>query len=294
MKLLITGASGFLGYHLIRQAAEVWQVFGFYNKTYLSFANATLLQCNIANYIELGNVLEEIEPDAVIHTAAIADANFCEREKALSYIVNVEATKNLAGICSDYKIPFAFTSTDLVFDGSKGNYSESDEKNPLSAYGEQKALAEEAVSAIYPEAVIFRLPLMFGTPEASKNNYLQKLLTQLQNSERVNLFTDEFRSICGAKSISKGILQFINQSGIIHLAGKEKLSRYDFGLKVTEAFHLDKTLLNACSQKDIKMAAPRPPDVSLNILKAQQLGYAPMRVDEELTQIATCHYISSR
>ncbi|MCW5907364.1 MAG: NAD(P)-dependent oxidoreductase [Chitinophagales bacterium] len=290
-RIILTGVSGFLGHHLIRIAAENWDVYGIYNTTDLRFEKATLLQCSITNYIELGNLFEDINPDAVIHTAAIADANFCEHEKELSCAVNVEATKNLAGICSDYKIPFAFTSTDLVFDGLKGNYIETDEKNPLSVYGEQKALAEDAVLDIYPEAVVFRLPLMFGVPEASNKNYLNRFLAQLRKGEQANLFTDEFRSVCGARSISKGILQLLNQSGIIHLAGKEKLSRYDFGLKAAEAFQLDKTLLNTCSQKDIKMAATRPPDVSLNISKALHLGYAPMSVDDELALIAASNYI---
>jgi dTDP-4-dehydrorhamnose reductase len=212
-------------------------------------------------------------------------------EKELSYAVNVEATKNIAGICSDYRIPLAFTSTDLVFDGLKGNYSEEDEKNPVSEYGNQKAIAEEEVLKIYPEATVFRLPLMFGHPQASTSNYLQKFITQLQNEEEVNLFTDEFRSVCGAKSISAGILQLIGHSGIIHLAGTERLSRYEFGLKAATAFQLPISLVQPCLQKEMKMAAPRPPDVSLNITKALNLGYNPLQVDEELKMIASGSYL---
>ena len=81
-------------------------------------------------------------PDAVIHTAAISDANFCQTNRSLSYAINVEATKNLAGICSDYHIPFAFTSTDLVFDGKRGMYKEYNEKNPTDQLTDDEIIDE--------------------------------------------------------------------------------------------------------------------------------------------------------
>lgn len=289
-KLIITGASGFLGYHLLRVASVDWEVYGITNSKSFDFENATAINCDIRNYIEFGNFIDDIEPDAIIHAAAISDANFCEQNKDLSYEVNVEATKNLAGICCDFHIPFAFTSTDLVFDGTQGIYKEDAQKNPLSVYGEQKSIAEEEVLRIYPEATVFRLPLMFGLPEASASNYLQKFISQLKNGEKAALFFDEYRSICGARSIAEGILKLMNHSGVIHLAGKERLSRFEFGVKAAKAFQLDETLLLSCSQKDVKMAAPRPADVSLDISKAVSLGFAPLSVDEELKLIADKKY----
>ena len=290
-KLIITGASGFLGYHLLRAASDIWEIYGITNSKSFDFDKAVAIKCDIRNYIELGNFIDDIEPDAIIHSAAIADANFCEQNKDLSYEVNVEATKNLSGICCDFKIPFAFTSTDLVFDGTKGMYQEDDAKNPVSAYGEQKAVAEDEVLRIYPEATVFRLPIMFGSASASAANYLQKFIAQIKNGEKASLFHDEYRSMCGARSIAKGILQLINETGTIHLAGKEKISRYEFGVKAAHAFGLDTSLLQSCSQKDVNMAAPRPADVSLNISKAVSLGYAPLSVDEELQLIANGKYL---
>ncbi len=285
-KLLITGASGFLGYHVLRAAENDWEIYGITHSKNFNCKNAIPISCDIRNYIELGNFIDDIEPDAIIHTAAIADANFCEQNKDLSYEVNVEATKNLAGIGADYNIPFAFTSTDLAFDGAQGMYKEDAQKNPLNVYGEQKSIAEEEVLRIYPNATVFRLPLMFGELEASPSNYLQKFISQIKNGEKISLFHDEYRSVCGAKSIAKGILKLLNEKGIIHLAGKEKLSRYEFGLKAAKAFQLNETLLHSCSQKDVKMAAPRPADVSLDISKAVSLGFAPLNADEELKLIA--------
>ncbi len=290
-KLLLTGASGFLGYHLLRLATD-YDVYAMYNQQQGALGGVTWVHGNLTNYIETGNLFDDIEPDLVIHTAAISDANYCQQNEEAALAINVEATINLAGICSDFQIPFVFTSTDLVFDGTKGNYVETDAVNPLNAYGEQKVLAEKEVHRIYPPALIARLPLMFGLPAASAGNYMHKLLLQLRRGEPANLFTDEYRSACGARSVALGLLQLAgNTSGIVHVAGPGRLSRYEFGTLVAEQFGLDKQLLKAGSQKDVKMAAPRPADVSLSIAKALALGYAPLSVKEELRLIAAGSYL---
>ena len=291
-KLLLTGASGFLGYHLLRVFAADWEIYGITNSTHIDFAAATAVKCDITNYIELGNYIDDIEPDAVIHTAAIADANFCQNNKELSFSVNVDASKNLAGICCDFQIPFAFTSTDLVFDGKKGMYTEADDKNPLSVYGEQKAVAEDEILNIYAEATVFRLPIMFGNPNANSGNYLHKFITQLKAGETATLFNDEYRSVCGAQSIAKGLHQLLGKtSGILHLAGNERLSRFEFGMKAIDSFGLNRELVKQMSQKEIVNMAPRPADVSLNISKAVSLGYAPLKVAAELDLIANGKYL---
>ena len=291
-KILITGASGFLGYHLLRSSyVKGFEVFGLYNSGTISFEHSTNLQVDLRNYIDMGNIVDDIEPDIVIHAAALTDANRCQTDKELSYELNVEVTRNLAGICCDYQVPFLFTSTDLVFDGSRGNYLEEDFPNPLMIYGEHKLLAEQEVQRVYPSALIARCPLMFGALEASNKNYFSNFIKSLHEGKISKLFDDEFRSVCGGKSIAEGMLHLCEEvSGIVHLAGPDRVSRFDFGVAIAEAFRLDKNLLEACSQKDIQMSAPRPADVSLNIQKAISLGYAPMSYQEELKQITSGSY----
>jgi len=291
-KILITGASGFLGYHLLRSAyAKGFEVYGLFNSGTISFEHSTNLQLDLRNYIDMGNVIDDIEPDIVIHTAALTDANLCQTNKELSHELNVEVTRNLAGICCDYQVPFVFTSTDLVFDGTKGNYIEEDQTNPLMIYGEHKLLAEKEVERVYPAALIVRCPLMFGALEASSKNYFSNFVKALRENKHSKLFYDEYRSVCGAKSIAEGILHLCEEvSGVVHLAGPERVSRYDFGIAIADALGLDKTLLDSCSQKDIQMAAPRPADVSLNIQKAVSYGYSPLTCREELKQIASGNY----
>jgi len=291
-KLLITGASGFLGYHLLRSAyGKGYEVYGLYNSDVISFDQSTNLQVDLRNYIDMGNVIDDIEPDVVIHAAALTDTNLCQSNSGLSYELNVEVTRNLAGICCDYQVPFVFTSTDLVFDGTKGNYTEDDTPNPLMVYGEHKLLAEKETERVYPFALIARCPLMFGALEAGSRNYFPAFIRNLKEGKANKLFYDEYRSVCGAKSVAEGILHLCEEvSGVVHLAGAERVSRYDFGMAIAEAFGLDKSLLESCSQKDVQMAAPRPADVSLNIQKAISLGYAPLGYKEEFRHIAKGNY----
>ena len=292
-KILITGASGFLGYHLLRLAyAKGFEVYGLYNSSVITFEQSTNLQLDLRNYIDMGNVIDDIEPDIVIHSAALTDANLCQTNKNLSYELNVEVTRNLAGICCDYQVPFVFTSTDLVFDGTKGNYTEDDEPNPLMVYGEHKLITEQEVERVYPSGLIVRCPLMFGALEASSKNYFANFVKALRDGKSSKLFNDEFRSVCGGRSVAEGILHLCEEvSGIVHLAGAKCVSRYDFGLAIADAFGLDKGLLQSCSQKDIQMAAPRPADVSLNIQKAISFGYAPLDYQKELHLIAKGNYL---
>ena len=284
-KILITGASGFLGYHLLRVAHQAgYTVYGIANKWVIQFEHSTNLNVDLSNYIAMGDVLDQLEPDIVIHAAALADSSLCQANPSLSYTMNVEMAENIAGICSDYLIPMVFTSTDLVFDGKRGNYKEDDTTNPIMVYGEHKALAEQKVLNIHPKALVARCPLMFGDLAASDRNYFYNFVKTLKEGKTANLFTDEYRSIASAYDIASGIIHLCERvTGIIHIAGQSRISRYDFGVLVADSFGFDKGLLNATTQAT--MAAPRPADVSLNIDKALSLGYKPLSYTEALEKL---------
>jgi dTDP-4-dehydrorhamnose reductase len=283
-KLVITGASGFLGYHLVREAVEMFDVYALYHSQKGDYDAVRWLQCDITNHIQVGDLLEDIEPDFIIHAAASADTNFCELHPEESRLINVDATINLVGIAADFNIPFVFTSTDLVFDGERGLYTEEDEVNPLNEYGRQKAEAERVVLEIYPNAFIARLPLMYGDVNAGGiGNYLRRFIADNQDGKTANLFHDEYRSIGGAYSIAKGIVSLMPSThGLVQLAGKEVVSRYAFGMMSAEVFGLNNELIQSVSQNDFTFVAKRPKNVSLNISKALSLGYNPLSIKEEL------------
>lgn len=292
--LLLTGATGFLGYNFLQQDLSNYNIVAVTNQRKFSFPNnIKTTAVYLANAESINKALHNIKPDAVVHLAAISNANFCEENIGLSQQVNVTATIQLATWCSNYNVPFIFTSTDLVFDGAKGNYNETDAVNPLGIYGKQKVEAEKSVLEIYPSACVLRMPVMFGYGGNHAQSFMQPFLQKLQKGESLQLFTDEYRSVVGGFSAAKGISLALqhNWKGLHHLGGKEKLSRYDFGLLLCEVFSIDKTLIIPTLQKEVKMAAPRPADVTLNSEKAYGLGYDPLLVLDELKLISKAHFI---
>ena len=161
-KILITGASGFLGWNLCQIARGTWEVHGTYDQHSIKISGVNIHQLDLTNADLVKAEIKRIAPDAIIHTAAASSPNFCQTNQAQSYQINVVASQLLAKICADTEIPFVFTSTDLVFDGTKPPYIETDLVSPLNIYGEQKVAAEREILIAYPQATICRMPLMFG------------------------------------------------------------------------------------------------------------------------------------
>jgi dTDP-4-dehydrorhamnose reductase len=285
-KLLITGASGFLGWHLCQLAKQDWDIYGTYLSHPLEIPGMKMLKANLTNFQELKRIFNDVKPEAVIHTAAHSQPNFCQTNPKESHAINVIASSNIAGLCADNSIPCAFTSTDLVFDGLNAPYRETDAVCPVNLYGEQKAIAEADMLERYPMTAVCRMPLMFGAATPTAKSFIQPFIQTLQAEEELSLFIDEFRTPVSGTTAAKGLLLALEKvNGIIHLGGKERISRYDFGQILVEVFQLPSTGLKSCRQQDVKMAAPRPTDVSLDSSKAFAFGYQPLSVREELETI---------
>ncbi len=285
-KILITGASGFLGWHLCQLAKQEWEVYGTYCTNSLELPGIKILPVDLTDFSALKRLFNDISPNAVIHTAARSQPNYCQTHPQESQTINVTASCNIAGLCADYAIPCAFTSTDLVFDGLNAPYKETDSVSPVNTYGEQKVMAETGMLERYPMTAICRMPLMFGRETPTAKSFIQPFIQTLKEGKELKLFTDEFRTPASGITAAKGILLALEKiNGYIHLGGKERISRYDFGKLLIEVFQLPETGLKSCQQQDVKMAAPRPKDVSLDSTKAFALGYQPLPIKTELEQI---------
>ncbi len=289
-QLLITGASGFLGWHL-GQMAQVagWQVYGSYHRAVASsaeLANVTFFPLDLTDTASLKLVMRELKPDAVLHLAALSSPNACEAEPERSYQINVAAAAELAGCCDAASIPCLFTSSEQVFDGHNPPYLEADPICPINRYGEHKAAAEVAMRQRCRRLTICRLPLLYGAAPA--DSFIQPWIRALRAGQPLDLFTDEIRSPVSGFDAAQGILLALDllmreqAPSILHLGGTERLSRYAMGQTLAELLDLPEAKLNPRSQSEVKMAAPRPPDASLDSSLACSLGFRPQSWRESL------------
>jgi dTDP-4-dehydrorhamnose reductase len=284
-KLFITGASGFLGWHLCKVAQLDWDVYGAVNCNPLDCPGITVLPINLTDQHALKGLMKKLRPDAVIHAAALSRPNDCQRNPEESFAVNVQASLNLADYCSALEIPCVFTSTEQVFDGFNPPYAETEIVSPINLYGEHKVMAEEGMRSRNPRTIVCRMPLMFGvTPHAP--SFLQSFVSTLQAGKGLKLFTDEVRTPVSGQAAAQGILLALKQGpSCLHLGGTERISRYDFGKVLAKVLGCSEALLQACEQADVPMTAPRPADVSLDSSLAFKLGYCPDSIEAELQRM---------
>ena len=284
--ILITGASGFLGWHLCREAQrQGWCVHGTCYRHPVQMPGVVFHAVNLTDAQATQDMLDLVKPNAVIHCAARARPNDCQVDPAGAYSINVTAAVNLAMLCGDRAIAYVFISTEQVFDGLNAPYLESDPVTPINIYGQQKVAAEEGILARHPTALICRMPLLFGTAPTAPS-FLQGFLQRLRRGERLTLFVDEFRTPVSGFDAAQGILLGLNQAqGILHLGGRERISRYEFGQKLISIVAMDESMIHPCHQAESKMDAPRAPDLTMDSTRAFGMGYAPDSVMAALKQL---------
>lgn len=283
-KLLVTGVSGFLGWNVGQVAQSQWEVYGTYYTHFVQLPGVQCVPLDLTDGAALKALFCQIQPSAVIHTAAQSSPNVCQIEPANSYEINVTASWNLAELCTEAGIPCVFTSTDLVFDGLNAPYAETASVSPVSRYGEQKVLAESGMLARCSQVAVCRMPLMFGVPSPTSGSFIQPFLERLRSGQSLSLFMDEFRTPVSGKTAAEGLLLALEKQvrGYLHLGGRERVSRYEFGQIMAEVLEIPLTQITGCRQQDVKMPAPRPPDVSLDSRLARSLGYQTPSIRSEL------------
>jgi dTDP-4-dehydrorhamnose reductase len=213
-------------------------------------------------------------PAAILHCAAIAHPPVCERDPALARLVNVDATRCLAELAAE--IPFFFCSSDLIFDGRRGNYDESDAPNPLSVYSETKLAAEQVVLA-NPRHTVLRLSLNFGRSPTRNRGFNEMLRADLAAGKNFSLFTDEFRCPTAAPVTARAIWELLRQraAGLFHLCGADRLSRWEIANLLLPHWPSLPGKIQPSSVRDYH-GPPRPPDCSMNCAKVQRLLSFPL------------------
>ena len=264
-----------------------WEITGIVNSHNIKLSGIKVVKADLTDKKTVDDLFAAIQPDGVIHTAAVAVPGYCQQHPEETHKINVSASIHLVQNCASRKIPFVFTSTDLVFDGNKGDYKETDPVSPVNKYGEQKAIAEEKIMDLYPEAAICRMPLMLGESGPVATSYLQSFLECVKQGSDQKLFIDEYRSVLGGKSAAQGLFLALNQlTGIYHLGGRDKISRYDLGLMLARIFNLPEANIIPTKLEGLQFSTPRSPNVTLDNSKAYEAGFDPKGLEEEIKLIA--------
>lgn len=258
----ITGARGLIGNYLMRTAPD-WEV-----------RPITRERVDLLDFPKVRELWKGEPPDVVIHCAAISRSVVCEQNPELARKVNVELTSFLAELAANRS--FIFFSTDLVFDGKKGNYGENDTVSPLTIYGKTKVEAE-TIALHNPNHTVVRTSLNAGVSLAGNRSFTEETRLSWAAGKTLNLFADEFRSPIPALATAQAVWKLVEAkaTGLFHLAGAERLSRVQIGELLAKRWPNIEARIKPASLRDYQ-GPPRSADTSLNCDKIQKLLPSPL------------------
>jgi dTDP-4-dehydrorhamnose reductase len=290
MRILITGSNGLLGQKIVALCL----------KNGVDFLATSLGEnrnedCPLTNYRplditrekEVYSLFEAYKPTHVIHTAAITNVDYCEQNEAECNIVNTKAVEYLFNAAKAVDAHFQLLSTDFVFDGEKGNYTEEDDVNPLSVYGKSKVHAENIlIEAEYRDWSIVRTIIVYGTGNnLSRSNIICWAKDALANGDKLSIIDDQFRAPTWAFDLAWACLEICkrNKKGIFHISGPESMSIFEIVNRIANHFSYSTENLSRSNSKDLNQPAKRPPKTGFNLTKAKrELNYKPLTLENTL------------
>jgi len=266
MRIVLTGASGSLGAYLVesllRRGHEViaWSGSGVGERF-----GVPLVPLNLEDEEAIADRLDLDDPAAVLHAAAMSAAESVRRDPERGNRINVLATQRIADWCARRNRRMVYTSTDLVFDGSRSWYREDDPAEPILAYGRTKRDAEPAVVAV-PGGLVARLSLLFGPSHSGRDAFFDRAIAALSLGEPQSFFDDEFRTPLDLSTAANVLVRLTEMqvAGIVHVAGSERMSRHELMSRAASALGLDGALVRANQRHQVASSEPRPADASLD------------------------------
>ena len=264
--ILITGASGLLGANLAHHYSAKSNCIGWYGSNRVTIPGVTTRQVELTDHAAVARSIDEIQPTLIVHCAAATDVEWCEQNPAMAKAINEDATELLANKSVEIGAKFVFTSTDSVFDGKLGSYSETSPPAPLNSYAAGKVLAESLVANANPDALIIR-SYFYGHSPSGERSLLEWVLVRALNGKKVPGFSDSFFSPISVHDFAAALDVALNNeaSGLLHLGSSDRISKHEFAKLVMEAYGCDMSLLRPITVDDAGLKADRPRDTSLDI-----------------------------
>ena len=287
-KILITGGSGFLGWHLARLLAKKYEVCATYCSHPFTMSGVRTIRMDTTSENGVAGQVVELKPDVVVHAVANTNVDGCEENKEDAYRTNVTGTVNVLKAVEDIGAFMIYTSTDLVFGEGKSMYTEEDSPYPINYYGWTKLEGEKKVASC-ESAVTLRMALMYGADTGIKGSFLRWIKKGLDTGEKVRLYTDQYRTplyVDDAVAAIDAVIQGKARRDLYHIAGPERIDRYSFGLVYAGVFGYDPAPLVPVKTGDVPPIARRSRDCSMSIERARQdLGFNPRAVREALLDL---------
>ena len=274
MRILVTGASGLLGLNFCLKMADEHQLTGVTHSSSLRDLPFESVQCDLLAPGVIRRLLDTYRPQLVLHCAAMANMDACENQPEQAMAINARVPGELAAECNSRRIKLAHLSTDAVFDGRKGDYSEEDEPNPLSVYASSKLAGEQNVLKANPEAIVARVNF-YGFSVSRSRSLAEFFLNRLSTGNPVNGFVDVMFCPLYVADLIDVIMKMVDNElkGLYHVVSPESLSKYTFGVNIARKFGYDPALVKPVSVAEGGLTARRSPrlDLSIDKLKNEKI-----------------------
>ena len=275
--IMVTGASGLLGTNLVSQwSRQGRSVVALSHRHPVAIEGAKSLTCDLLDESQTREIISGLRPQWIIHCAAATNVDWCEQNPDECLRLNVEASRRLAANAKAVHARVVYVSTDSVFAGDHGNYSESDQPVPVNVYAKSKLLGEQAVTQELPGSLIVRITI-YGWNLQPKSSLAEWMLGQLEQKAAFPGFQDVIFSPILVNDLADCLLEMmaLRLEGVSHVAGSEACSKYEFGQRLADTFQLDRSLVQPAKLADARLPAPRPYNTSLDTGKiARTLGHA--------------------
>jgi len=283
-RVLITGGSGLLALNWACAMRGTWDVVLGTHAHKVSLAGVASRPLDLENTGQLSRQFEDLAPDIVVHAAGLTNVDRCEDDPALARHVNAELARDVAEAAASRNIRLVHVSTDHLFAGTRSGYREDDIPEPLNEYARSKLLAEEWVKQADPRALIIRTNF-FGWGHAGRQSFSDWIVYSLRAGREIPMFDDVYFTpiLADALAAATHRLVDLSVSGTFNVAGDERVSKYEFAKRLAQAFSLPDELVRCSSVKEVGLHANRPPDMSLDNVRARAvLGSSLGRLDDYL------------
>lgn len=263
--ILITGGSGLLALNWAATMREKFNItLGLHDRK-VNFKDTKNILLDLDSKEVLTKVFEELQPQLVIHAAGLTSVEGCEANPPLAKYINVDLTKNLAMVCANLNIPMVYISTDHLFSGNESLIDEDFPVSPLNVYAKTKAEAEACVQSAYPEALIIRTNFYaWGT--SYRHSFSDMVINNLRAGKKISLFKDIYYTPMLIEPLVNSVHELVNKKakGVFNVVGDDRISKYDFGVKLAKEFNLDNDLIDEGKIIDKPSLVNRPHDMSLS------------------------------